>query len=114
MTVTLAGAVAFVRVAVPWIDTGETESLAPCVTMVVFVPMFLQSFWVATGHAPMDGHTPMAVTFASLGFFASAWAGDRLLKSFSKVHTFLILASTSSLGLGLGWLVGYRIFNIAS
>jgi hypothetical protein len=37
-----------------------------------------------------------------------AVAGDKLLESFSKFHTFLILASTSSLG--LGWL-GHRIFN---
>jgi serine/threonine-protein kinase len=41
---------------------------------------------------------------------AVAGAGDKLRKSFSKVHTFLILASTSSLGLGLGWL-GHRIFQ---
>ncbi|MEH1787556.1 MAG: serine/threonine-protein kinase [Nostoc sp.] len=44
---------------------------------------------------------------------AVAWTGDELRKSFSKVHTFLILASTSSLGLGLGWL-GHRIFNTGS
>jgi len=43
----------------------------------------------------------------------ATWAGEKLQKSFSKVHTFLILASTSSLGLGLGWL-GHRIFNTGS
>ncbi|MHC0063795.1 serine/threonine protein kinase [Nostoc sp. UIC 10890] len=44
---------------------------------------------------------------------AVAVAGEKLRKSFSKFHTFLILASTSSLGLGLGWL-GHRIFNIGT
>ncbi|MEH2170160.1 MAG: serine/threonine-protein kinase [Nostoc sp.] len=46
---------------------------------------------------------------------ALAWTGpgDKLQKSFSKFHTFLILASTSSLGLLLGWL-GHKIFNTGS
>ena len=38
------------------------------------------------------------------------WAGGELEKSFSKFHTFLILTSTSNLGLGLGWIV-YRLFK---
>ncbi len=38
-----------------------------------------------------------------------SWAGDELQKFFSKFHIFLILASTSSLGLGLGWL-GHKMF----
>ncbi|MDZ8064865.1 MAG: serine/threonine-protein kinase [Nostoc sp. DedQUE08] len=54
-------------------------------------------------------------------FWVVAWvvvwvvaeAGDELRKSFSKVHTFLILASTSSLGLGLGWLA-HKIFGTGS
>lgn len=37
---------------------------------------------------------------------AGAGAGDRLLESFSRSHTFLILAGTSLAGLGLGWLIG--------
>ncbi len=45
---------------------------------------------------------------------AMSWAiyvaGEKLRESFSRVDTFVILASTSSLGLGLGWL-GHRIFN---
>lgn len=53
----------------------------------------------------------VAVTLAAA--WAVASAGDELQKSFSKFHTFLILASTSSLGLGLGWL-GHRIFNPSS
>ncbi|MFN6536866.1 MAG: serine/threonine protein kinase [Nostoc sp. EkiNYC01] len=50
---------------------------------------------------------------ASAMVVAVAWAGDKLQKSFGQFHTFLILASTSSLGLGLGWL-GHRIFNTGS
>ncbi|MEH1834656.1 MAG: serine/threonine-protein kinase [Nostoc sp.] len=50
---------------------------------------------------------------ATAGSVAVAVAGVELQKSFTKVHTFLILASTSSLGLGLGWL-GHRIFNTGS
>ena len=65
----------------------------------------------------------VAVAGAMAGTVAGAWAmagavavavtGDKLLESFSKFHIFLILASTSSLGLGLGWL-GHRIFNPGS
>lgn len=50
----------------------------------------------------------MAVTWAVI--WAVASAGEKLQKSFSKLHTFLILASTCSLGLSLGWL-GHKIFN---
>ncbi|KAB8317684.1 serine/threonine protein kinase [Tolypothrix campylonemoides VB511288] len=35
---------------------------------------------------------------------------DRLLQSFSRFHTFLILAATSELSLGVGWLVYLMIF----
>ncbi|MEJ6481588.1 serine/threonine-protein kinase [Nostoc punctiforme UO1] len=58
----------------------------------------------------------VAVAWAGAVAWVVAWvvavprAGDKLLESFSKFHTFLILANTSSLGLGLGWL-GHRIFN---
>jgi serine/threonine protein kinase len=38
------------------------------------------------------------------------WAGDKLEKSFNKFHTFLILAGTSNVGLGLGWIV-YRLLK---
>ncbi|MBE9000124.1 serine/threonine protein kinase [Nostoc sp. LEGE 12447] len=52
----------------------------------------------------------VSLTVVGAWALALAVAGDKLLESFSKVNTFLILASTSSLGLGLGWL-GHRIFN---
>ncbi|OKH39938.1 serine/threonine protein kinase [Nostoc calcicola FACHB-389] len=55
----------------------------------------------------------VAVAVALAGAWAVAEAGDKLQKSFGQFHTFLILASTSSLGLGLGWL-GHRIFNTGS
>ncbi|MBC1240733.1 serine/threonine-protein kinase [Nostoc sp. 2RC] len=56
-----------------------------------------------------------AVVLGLGGTSTMVWivAADKLRKSFSKVDTFLILASTSSLGLGLGWL-GHRIFNTGS
>ncbi|WP_244919372.1 hypothetical protein [Nostoc commune] len=59
------------------------------------------------------GAWAVAWAVAVAGAWAMAVAGDKLLESFSKFHTFLILASTSSLGLGLGWL-GHRIFNIGT
>jgi serine/threonine-protein kinase len=46
----------------------------------------------------------------ALGLAWAAWAGHELEKSFSKFHTFLILTSTSNIGLGLGWIV-YRLFK---
>jgi hypothetical protein len=49
----------------------------------------------------------------AVGLAWAAWAGYELEKSFSKFHTFLILTSTSNLGLGLGWLV-YRLFKPVS
>lgn len=56
----------------------------------------------------------VAWTVGGAGALVVALAGEKLQKSFSEVHTFLILASTPSLGLGLGWL-GYRIiFNKGS
>lgn len=55
-----------------------------------------------------------AVTWAVAGAVAvagaGAWAGNKLLESFNKFHTFLILAGASGLGLGLGWL-GQLVFN---
>ncbi|HEY9300198.1 MAG TPA: hypothetical protein VIQ31_28305, partial [Phormidium sp.] len=44
-------------------------------------------------------------------FFAGALASKKLLKSFSKVHTVLILLATSWLGMGLAWFVA-RIFPL--
>ncbi|WP_445629572.1 serine/threonine protein kinase [Nostoc sp. DSM 114167] len=54
-----------------------------------------------------------AVAGAGAWAGAVAVAGNKLLESFSKFHTFLILASTSSIGLVLGWL-GHKIFNTSS
>lgn len=38
-------------------------------------------------------------------FMASPIAGFKLRTTFSQFHTFLILTATSSLGIGLGWIV---------
>jgi serine/threonine-protein kinase len=54
----------------------------------------------------------VAGAMAIVGVVAGAGSGSgvgayyTLLKSFNWLHTFLILAGTSGLGLGLGWLVG--------
>jgi serine/threonine-protein kinase len=83
--------------------------------------------WAGAGAWAWAGAVASAVTLAVTWFVAYlvalyvgaavgvalVEAGQELKKSFSKVHTFLILASTSSLGLGLGWL-GHRIFNTGS
>ncbi|WP_414570553.1 serine/threonine protein kinase [Nostoc sp. CCY 9925] len=68
---------------------------------------------VVTGTLAVAGAWVGALAVAWAMAVAGAWsvpaAGDELRKFFSKFHTFLILASTSSIGLGLGWLV-YVIF----
>ena len=48
----------------------------------------------------------LALGLALFGGLPGAWAGDKLLKFFSRFQVALILASTSCLGLGLGWLLG--------
>jgi tRNA A-37 threonylcarbamoyl transferase component Bud32 len=60
-----------------------------------------------------DVTTILALALALAGAWAMSVAREKLEKSFSRVHTFLILASTSGLGFGLGWLgrLGYGIFN---
>jgi serine/threonine-protein kinase len=72
--------------------------------------------WTGTWAGAVAGSVAVAVTVAVTVAMALALAwivvgiGEELRKSFSKVNIFLILTSTSSLGLGLGWL-GHRIFN---
>jgi hypothetical protein len=57
----------------------------------------------------------MAVAWAMAATVAVTVARDDLLKSFSKLQTFLILAGISFGGLGLGWLVGagLRLMGVA-
>ncbi|WP_445637781.1 Serine/threonine protein kinase [Nostoc sp. DSM 114161] len=69
--------------------------------------------WAVPWAVAVAGAGAWAVAVAVAGAVAWAGAGDKLLESFSKFYTFLILASTSSLGLGLGWLT-HRIFNTGS
>jgi serine/threonine-protein kinase len=40
---------------------------------------------------------------------AWAWVADKLLKYFSRFHSFLILAGTNLSGLGSGWLLGFLL-----
>jgi hypothetical protein len=58
---------------------------------------------------PVAGLWPGVVVVA----IAVGMAREKLEKSFSEFHTFLILVVTSFFGLGLGWL-GHRIFNTGS
>ncbi|MEH1866468.1 MAG: serine/threonine-protein kinase [Nostoc sp.] len=90
-------------------------------TSLLFAWIFAYRFVIA----PLTGvvlPVPKARAEATIYMFMTAFVavsvavavtGVELQKSFSKVHTFLILASTSNLGLGLGWL-GYKIFNKGS
>ncbi len=45
-----------------------------------------------------------------LGISALVRARNKLVKSFRKPYTFLVLAATSSLGLVAGWLIGRSVF----
>ena len=49
----------------------------------------------------------VAVAMGALAIWGRgvSWVGYELQKSFNKFHTFLILAGTSNVGLGLGWIV---------
>ncbi|MHC5746755.1 MAG: serine/threonine protein kinase [Nostoc sp.] len=102
VAVAVAGSVA-VAMAMAWVVI---------VAWVVVWTGVLALAWVLAWAGALAVAVAVAVAMAWAGTLAvaGAVAGDELRKSFSKVNTFLILASTSSLGLGLGWL-GHRIFN---
>ncbi|MBP5971296.1 serine/threonine protein kinase [Brasilonema sp. CT11] len=105
--VAVAGAVAG-AVAEP---VAEPQALAVAEPVPFAVALALA---VALGLAlAVAGAVAGAVAVAVAVALGLALAGDKLRESFSKFHTFLILASTSSLGLGLGWL-GHKIFNTGS
>jgi len=57
------------------------------------------------------GAVTVTVTVAGAVTMAGAVAGKDLLKTFGKLHTFLILAGIASGGLGLGWLVGLELLS---
>jgi tRNA A-37 threonylcarbamoyl transferase component Bud32 len=80
---------------------------------IVLLTIAIAVFWAVAVASVWAVAVAVAGAGAGTGIAAAAKAGDKLQKSFSKVHTFLILASTSSLGLGLGWL-GHRIFHPGS
>jgi hypothetical protein len=60
---------------------------------------------------PIFQHTETAISVVIISGaaiavgVATAWVGEKLLKSFSRFQLFLTLVATSWLGLGLGWLV---------
>ncbi|MGF1523632.1 MAG: hypothetical protein ACFBSF_15050 [Leptolyngbyaceae cyanobacterium] len=51
----------------------------------------------------------IAIVIAALGAIVGANTGDRLLKSFNRLQTTLVLASACILGLGMGGLIGLLI-----
>ncbi|MFB2768772.1 serine/threonine protein kinase [Pelatocladus sp. BLCC-F211] len=78
------------------------------VTVVWAVAVAL-AFGGVAGVVAAAGAMAWAVAWA----VAAAAAWKKLLESFNKFHTFLILAGVSSLGLGLGW-IGHWVFNTRS
>jgi serine/threonine protein kinase len=120
-TVARAWTVAWARavpraVAVAWSNARAVAwSRAMILAMILSMPgaMILVMILVMILAMILATILVVAVAGAVAGVWAWARAKEELQKSFSRVHTFLILASTSGLGLGLGWL-GYRIFHPGS
>jgi len=93
-------------VALVWAGAGAWAWAVALVLVVVL----LVAVAVASAGVPA---VVLVVCWAVAVTVAVTVAGEELQESFSKFHTFLILAGTSSLGLGLGWL-GHRIFPTGS
>ncbi|OCQ98891.1 serine/threonine protein kinase [Nostoc sp. MBR 210] len=97
----------------PLIGYSLAVSNAPFWAVAVAVAAVMAVVAVAVTLAATLGVTwVMAVGVVAGVVWAGAWAwflvltGEKLQKSFSAFHTFLILAGISNLGLGLGWLLG--------
>lgn len=99
--------------AIPGKPATKSPSIIPWGWLVGVLLIYLLIGYLLPANNSVAWAVAWAWAVAVAGAWAVAWAGEGLQKSFSKVHTFLILASTSSLGLGLGWL-GHRIFNPGS
>ncbi|BAY88354.1 serine/threonine protein kinase [Tolypothrix sp. LEGE 11397] len=99
-----------VAVAVAWAGAGTWDvTVAMAVALAGAVAVA-----VAVGVARAGaGAWAVALAVALAVVVVVAVAVIKLLESFSRFHTILILASTSTLGLGLGWLE-HRIFNIGT
>jgi hypothetical protein len=72
-------------------------------TLTVILDVFGAWIWAFAGAEIIDnvGNRVRTGTLVLAGIKAI----EKLLQSFSKFHTFMILSTTSALGLGLGWLV---------
>ncbi|UXE60192.1 MAG: serine/threonine protein kinase [Woronichinia naegeliana WA131] len=90
MTGVIAGSVTFMMAEVHAIKAGTQA-------------MFGTAGWARAGPLVMAGIA------ASVGTAVEGMAGEKLLKYFSRFHSFLILASTSLSGLGSGWLLGFLL-----
>ena len=92
-----------VAVAVPW------SAAPPAVTLVMAGVGFMAG--PAAVMLGVIAEVGFMATVAPMAFIFALWAEEELRKSFSKFHTFLILAGTSNVALGLGWIV-HRLFKL--
>lgn len=100
LTAVIAAAMAW-AVVVAW-AAAVAKTRAVAVVAVVAVAVAVAT-GVATGVAWVGAAVATGVAVPAL--VVKAIVGDKLEKSFSKFHAFLILAGTCNVGLGLGWIV---------
>jgi len=97
-------------VAVPWSAVAVPWSAAPpAVTLVMAGVGFMAG--PAAVMLGVIAEVGIMATVAPIAFIFAFWAEEELRESFSKFHTFLILAGTSNVALGLGWIV-HRLFKL--
>ncbi|MFM6278953.1 MAG: serine/threonine protein kinase, partial [Dolichospermum sp.] len=82
-----------------------TATVVGAVAMAVAATAGVAVFTLAV----VVGGIAMSVAVPALA--VKAIVGDKLEKSFSKFHAFLILAGTCNVGLGLGWIV-YKLLTV--
>jgi len=84
---------------------------AGLVVLATYFWNYVLYFW---SHSILRSLYWLALLLASgliwLGISALVRARNKLVKSFRKPYTFLVLAATSSLGLIAGWLIGRYVF----
>lgn len=88
-------------------------AVAVAMTLAGAVAMTLAGALAVAGAVAVADAGTVAVAVGALAIWGGAvsWVGYELQKSFNKFHTFLILAGTSNVGLGLGWIV-YQLLTV--
>ncbi|MFM6183781.1 MAG: serine/threonine protein kinase [Dolichospermum sp.] len=89
-----------------WAVVGAVTATATVVGAVAMAVAATAGVAVFTLAVVVGG---IAMSVAVPVLVVKAIVGDKLEKSFSKFHTFLILAGTCNVGLGLGWIVYLRL-----